>query len=78
MYLDKLKDLLLVKEKLITLNSCYGFIIKYNVIKGHWESTTYLKHIKGHITVFLNNVQELVTRVLPHLLLKVMDKIHVL
>ena len=38
----------------------------------------YPKHIKGHITVFPNNVQELVTNVLPYPLLKVIDKIHIL
>ncbi|KAM4063431.1 PIF1-like helicase [Hirsutella rhossiliensis] len=48
-----------VEEKLIALNSCYGF------------------HVKGHITVFPNNVQELVTKVLPHPLLQVMDEIHI-
>ncbi|KAF2177813.1 hypothetical protein K469DRAFT_351650 [Zopfia rhizophila CBS 207.26] len=70
-------DELKVEEKLIALNSCYGFITKYSVVKGHRESTTYPKHIKGHITVFPNSVQELVTLVLPHPLLKVMDEIHV-
>ncbi|KAM4058160.1 PIF1-like helicase [Hirsutella rhossiliensis] len=48
-----------VEEKLIALNSCYGF------------------HVKGHITVFPNNVQELATNVLPHPLVRVMDEIHV-
>ena len=38
---------------------------------------TYPKHVKGHITVFPNNVQELVTNILPHRLLRVMDEIHV-
>ncbi|KAM4061443.1 PIF1-like helicase [Hirsutella rhossiliensis] len=56
---DELKGLTPVEEKLIALNSCYGF------------------HVKGHITVFPNNVQELVTNVLPHSLLQVMDEIHV-
>jgi hypothetical protein len=76
-YPAELKDLSPVEEKLIALNSCYGFITKYNVVKGHRESATYPKHVKGHITVFPNNVQELVTRVLPHPLLQVMDEIHV-
>ena len=31
MFFDKLKGLTLVKEKLIVLNSCYGFITKYSV-----------------------------------------------
>ncbi|PVH90205.1 hypothetical protein DM02DRAFT_548267, partial [Periconia macrospinosa] len=74
---ESLKDLSPVEEKLIALNSCYGFITKYNVSEGHRQSATYPKHVKGHITVFPNNVQELVTRVLPHPLLKVMDEIHV-
>lgn len=33
--------------------------------------------MKGHITVFPNNVQEIATNVLPHALLKVLDKIYV-
>jgi hypothetical protein len=76
-YPDALKDLTPVEEKLIALNSCYGFITKYNVVKGVRESATYPKHVKGHITVFPSSVQQLVTRVLPHPLLKVMDEIHV-
>ncbi|KAF6528425.1 hypothetical protein HZS61_008727 [Fusarium oxysporum f. sp. conglutinans] len=77
MFPDELKDLTPVEEKLIALNSCYGFITKYNIPDGHRQSARYPKHIKGHITVFPNNVQELVTNVLPHPLLKVLDEIHV-
>ncbi len=44
---------------------------------GRGWAVGYPKHVKGHITVFPNNVQELVTNVLPHPLLKVMDEIHV-
>ena len=36
----------------------------------------YPKHIKGHIIVFPNTVQELVINVLPYPLLKVIDKIY--
>jgi hypothetical protein len=77
MFPDELKGLTPVEEKLIALNSCYGFITKYSVPKGQRQNVTYPKHVKGHITVFPNNVQELVTNVLPHPLLKVMDEIHV-
>lgn len=77
MFPDELKGLTPVEEKLIALNSCYGFITKYSVPKGQRQSATYPKHVKGHITVFPNNVQELVTNVLPHPLLSVMDEIHV-
>ncbi|KAJ4224602.1 hypothetical protein NW757_014334 [Fusarium falciforme] len=77
MFPDELKDLTPVEEKLIALNSCYGFITEYSIPDGHRQSARYPKHIKGHITVFPNNVQELVTNVLPHPLLKVLDEIHV-
>jgi Helitron helicase-like domain at N-terminus/Domain of unknown function (DUF6570) len=77
MFPDELKGLTPVEEKLIALNSCYGFITKYSVQGGQKQSMRYPKHIKGHITVFPNNVQELVTTVLPHPLLKVIDEIHV-
>lgn len=53
------------------------FITKYAVPGGQRQSTRYPKHVKGHITVFPNNVQELVTNVLPHPLLKAMDDVHV-
>jgi hypothetical protein len=77
MFPEELKGLTPVEEKLISLNSCYGFITKYSVMDGQRQGVTYPKHIKGHITVFPNNVQELVTKVLPHPLVKVMDEIHV-
>ncbi|KAF5696631.1 ATP-dependent DNA helicase PIF1 [Fusarium mundagurra] len=77
MFPDELKGLTPIEEKLIALNSCYGFITKYSIPDGHRQSARYPKHIKGHITVFPNNVQELVTNVLPHPLLKVLDEIHV-
>ena len=69
MFPDELKGLTPVEEQLIALNSCYGFITKYSLPEGHREGVRYPKHVKGHITVFPNNVQELVTNVLPHPLL---------
>ncbi|KAF1807901.1 hypothetical protein P152DRAFT_469269 [Eremomyces bilateralis CBS 781.70] len=76
-YPDELKDLTPIEEKLIALNSCYGFITKYSIPEGPRQGVTYTRHVKGHITVFPNNVQELVANVLPHPLLTVMDEIHV-
>ena len=77
MFPEELKGLTPVEEKLIALNSCYGFITKYSIPEGHRQNVRYPRHVKGHITVFPNNVQELATRVLPHPILKVMDDIHV-
>ncbi|KAI8649820.1 Helitron-like-N domain-containing protein [Fusarium keratoplasticum] len=77
MFPDELKGLTLVEEKLIALNSCYGFVTRYSIPGGQRQSLRYLRHVKGHITVFPNNVQELATKVLPHPLLQVMDEIHV-
>ncbi|KAH6986693.1 hypothetical protein EDB80DRAFT_818352, partial [Ilyonectria destructans] len=77
MFPDELKDLTPVEEKLIALNSCHGFITRYSIRGGQKQSVRYPRHIKGHITAFPNNVQELVSKVLPHPLLKVMEEIHV-
>ncbi|KAH7247397.1 uncharacterized protein BKA55DRAFT_514761, partial [Fusarium redolens] len=66
-----------VEEKLIALNSCYGFVTRYSIASSQKQSARYPKHIKGHITVFPNNVQELATKVLPHPLVQVMEEIHV-
>ncbi|KAH7302897.1 hypothetical protein B0I35DRAFT_517610, partial [Stachybotrys elegans] len=77
MFPEELEGLTPVEEKLISLNSCYGFITKYSIVEGQRQTASYPKHVKGHITIFPNNVQELVTRVLPHPLVKMMDEIHV-
>ncbi|KAF1807904.1 hypothetical protein P152DRAFT_469266 [Eremomyces bilateralis CBS 781.70] len=77
MFPDELKDLTPIEEKLIALNSCYGFIAQYSIPNGPRQGIRYGRHVKGHITVFPNNVQELVANVLPHPLLKVIDEIHV-
>lgn len=59
-----MKGLTPVEEKLIALNSCYGFIAKFSISEGRRQSVRYPRHVKGHITVFPNNVQELVAKVL--------------
>ncbi|KAM4061853.1 PIF1-like helicase [Hirsutella rhossiliensis] len=76
-YPDELKDLTPLEEKLISLNSCYGFVTKYSIPGGQRQSVRYPRHVKGHITVFPNDVQGLAANVLPHPLLRVMDEIHV-
>ncbi|KAM4067415.1 ATP-dependent DNA helicase PIF1 [Hirsutella rhossiliensis] len=76
-YPDELKGLTPVEEKLISLNSCYGFVTRYSIPGGQRQSVRYPRHVKGHITVFPNDVQGLVTKVLPHPLVRVMDEIHV-
>ncbi|XP_044714668.1 ATP-dependent DNA helicase PIF1 [Hirsutella rhossiliensis] len=37
-YPDELKDLTPLEEKLISLNSCYGFVTKYSIPGGHRQS----------------------------------------
>lgn len=74
---EELEGLTPVEEKLIALNACYGFFTKHTRATESGESANYQKHIKGHITVFPNNVKELTSNVLPHPLLQVMEEIHV-
>ncbi|KJZ68042.1 hypothetical protein HIM_12569 [Hirsutella minnesotensis 3608] len=77
MFPDELKGLTPVEEKLISLNSPYGFVARCSIPGGQRQAVRYPRHVKGHITVFPNNVQELATKVLQHPLLQVMDEIHV-
>src|SRR2546423_14500245 len=70
MFPDELKGLCPIEEKLIALNSCYGFITKHSLPDERRQGVRYPRHVKGHITVFPNNVQELVTNVLPHPLVR--------
>jgi hypothetical protein len=76
-YPEELKHLSPVEEKLIALNSCYGFITKYTATAEVRHTASYPRHVKGHITVFPSNVQELAANVLPHPLVNVMKEIHV-
>ncbi|KAH6984089.1 hypothetical protein EDB80DRAFT_175476 [Ilyonectria destructans] len=48
---DELKGLTLVEEKLIALNSCYGFVTRYSIPGGQRQSLRYPRHVKGHIMV---------------------------
>ncbi|KAK4073310.1 hypothetical protein Purlil1_13073 [Purpureocillium lilacinum] len=74
---EELKGLTPIEEKLIAPNASYGFVTRYSIPDGRKQPLRYPRHIKGHITVFPNNVQELATKVLPHPLVRVMDEIHV-
>ncbi|KAK4069838.1 hypothetical protein Purlil1_13611 [Purpureocillium lilacinum] len=77
MFPKELKELTPMEQKLIGLNSCYGFIATYSIPGKKKQTARYPRHVKGHITVFPNNVQELATKVLPHPLLQAMEEIHV-
>ncbi|KAH6883472.1 hypothetical protein B0T10DRAFT_410958, partial [Thelonectria olida] len=77
MYPDALRDLTLVEEKLIALNTHFGIVARIKVTKSTKQSTAYARHVKGHITVFPNSVQDLVTTVLPHPLLQSLEDIHI-
>ncbi len=72
-YPNKLRDLTLLKEKLISLNAAYRFITKFNVQCRQQTSPTYRKHIASYITVFSNDVESLVATILPHLLVSTLD-----
>ncbi|KAJ6436517.1 TPR domain-containing protein [Purpureocillium lavendulum] len=77
MFPEELKGLTPMEEKLIGLNSCYGFFATYTIPESKKQTARYPRHVKGHITVFPNNVQELATKVLPHPLVQAMEEIHV-
>jgi hypothetical protein len=77
-YPKELEELTPLEEKLISLNSAYGFITKFNVQRGRPTGPTYRKHVTGHITVFPNDVESLAAVVLPHPLVATLKDVHVI
>ncbi|KAM4067779.1 PIF1 protein [Hirsutella rhossiliensis] len=55
----------------------FGYITKFTVDNKTRSGISYRKHVKGHIVVFPNKVDDLVTTVLPHPLLQTIENIHV-
>ncbi len=72
-YPDVLRDITPLEEKLISLNTMYGVITKFNIRRGQLTGPTYRKYVAGHITVFPNKIETLATIILPHPLIKALD-----
>ncbi|XP_044714515.1 PIF1 protein [Hirsutella rhossiliensis] len=76
-YPGELDDLSPVEERLIALHAPFGYITKFTVDNKTRSGISYRKHVKGHIVVFPNKVDDLVATVLPHPLLQAIENIHV-
>uniref|UniRef100_A0A8H7K5M9 DUF6570 domain-containing protein n=1 Tax=Bionectria ochroleuca TaxID=29856 RepID=A0A8H7K5M9_BIOOC len=76
-YPGELDGLSPVEERLIALQAPFGYITKFTVDNKTPSGVSYRKHVKGHIVVFPNNVDDLVATVLPHPLLQTIENIHV-
>lgn len=76
-YPKELDGLSPLEERLIALQAPFGYITKFTVDNKTPSGASYRKHVKGHIVVFPNNVEDLVATVLPHPLLQTIENIHV-
>jgi len=76
-YPSELYNLSPVEEKLISFNIVYSYIIQFIVNKKNCIRIYYYRHIKGHIIVFLNNIEGLTANVLLHPLLKTIENIYI-
>ena len=76
-YPEELDGLSPVEERLIALQASFGYITKFTVDNKTPSGLSYRKHVKGHIVVFPNKVEDLVATVLPHPLLETIENIHV-
>ncbi|QKX61678.1 uncharacterized protein TRUGW13939_08831 [Talaromyces rugulosus] len=76
-YPEELDDLSPVEERLIALHTPFGCITKFTVDNKTPSGMSYRKHVKGHIVVFPNKVEDLVATVLPHPLLQAIENIHI-
>ena len=75
-YPEALDGLSPVEESLIALQASFGYITKFTVDNKTPSSLSYQKHVKGHIVVFPNKVEDRVATVLPHPLLE-LSLIHI-
>jgi hypothetical protein len=76
-YPEALKCLTPLEERLIGLYIPCGWITKFQIDIEKATSGRYRKHKKGHITVFPNDVENLVCKVLPHHMVDELERIHV-
>ncbi|RSL75841.1 hypothetical protein CEP52_017822, partial [Fusarium oligoseptatum] len=76
-YPQELDGLSPVEERLIALQASFGYITKFTVDNKTPSGLGYRKHVKGHIVVFPNKIEDLVATVLPHPLLVTIENIHV-
>ncbi|EXK76606.1 hypothetical protein FOQG_18659 [Fusarium oxysporum f. sp. raphani 54005] len=76
-YPEELDGLSPVEERLIALQAPFGYITKFTVDNKTPSGLSYRKHVKGHIVVFPNKVEDLVATVLPHPLLETIENIYV-
>jgi hypothetical protein len=76
-YPEELDGLSPVEERLIALQASFGYITKFTVDNKTPSGLSYRKHVKGHIVVFPNKVEDLVATVLPHPLLETIENIYV-
>jgi hypothetical protein len=76
-YPEALKCLTPLEERLIGLYIPCGWITKFQIDIEKATNGRYRKHKKGHITVFPNDVENLVSKVLPHPMVDELERIHV-
>ncbi|KAJ6436144.1 c2h2 type zinc finger domain-containing protein [Purpureocillium lavendulum] len=76
-YPEELDGLSPVEERLIALQVPFGYITKFTVDNKTRSDLSYRTHVRGHIVVFPNKVEDLVATVLPHPLLQSVEDIHI-
>ncbi|EFY94015.1 hypothetical protein MAA_10526 [Metarhizium robertsii ARSEF 23] len=76
-YPGELDALSPIEERLIALHTPFGYITKFSVDNKTPSGIRYRRHVKGHIVVFPNKVEDFVATVLPHPLLQAIENIHV-
>ncbi|KAH6960093.1 hypothetical protein BKA56DRAFT_456277, partial [Ilyonectria sp. MPI-CAGE-AT-0026] len=76
-YPAALRYLTPMEEWLIGMYIPCGWITKFQIDIEKATNGRYRKHKKGHITVFPNDMENLVSKVLPHPMMNELERIHV-
>ena len=76
-YPEELCDLSPMEERLIALAQPYGWVTKIEISEQKKTNGDYRKLKKGHITIFPNNLESLVSNVLPAPIIQHKESLHV-
>lgn len=76
-YPQELRDLSPMEERLIALAQPYGWVTKIEISVERKTNGDYRKLKKGHITIFPNNLESLVSNVLPAPIIQHKESLHV-
>lgn len=76
-YPDVIRDLTFLEERLITVNIPYACVTRFEAMPRR-RNVQYRKHVRGHVSVFVGDLEGTARDVLPHPLVRSLEYVHVI